>query len=248
LDLTGNVLFSPNLKWKDVPLKKKLEKSLGLPVVVTNDVRAATIGEWHYGSGKGIEDLVVLFVGTGIGGGVISGGRVLIGCSNTGGELGHITIVNGGRKCHCPNNGCLEAYAGGWAIAERAQIAVKADPEKGKNLISMAGKVERISAATVSQVYKKGDPLAKMLIDETCQYLAAGAIGIINAFNPCLFIMGGGVIEGVPVLVQRVEKITKKLALGAAVKKLRFVRASLGDKAGIVGAAALAQDMKKAKV
>ena len=124
VDLKGVVRYSPNLKWRNVPLKDMLEEKLKMPVVVTNDVRAATWGEWHYGSGKGVDDLIVLFVGTGIGGGVISGGNMIAGCSNTGGELGHITIVVDGRNCHCPNMGCLEAYAGGWAIAERAQEAV----------------------------------------------------------------------------------------------------------------------------
>ena len=121
VDWKGVVRSAPNLKWRNVPLKEKLEARLGIPVFVINDVRAATFGEWRYGSGKGVDDLAVLFVGTGIGGGVISGGNIITGCSNTGGELGHITIVLDGRKCSCFNAGCLEAYAGGWAIAEYAR-------------------------------------------------------------------------------------------------------------------------------
>jgi len=144
VDLKGVVRGSPNLGWQNVPLKKKLEKQLGLPVVVTNDVRAATWGEWRYGSGKGIDDLAVLLVGTGIGGGVISGGKVLSGCSNSGGELGHITIVYDGRKCRCPNKGCLEAYAGGWAIAERAQEAIRTLSHEGRRLLSLAGSVKQV--------------------------------------------------------------------------------------------------------
>ena len=129
LDRTGTLRFSPNLGWRNVSLKVKLEEALGIPVVIDNDVRAATRGEWRHGAGQGVNDLVCLFVGTGIGGGVVSGGRILEGCSNTAGELGHMTIVADGRRCHCPNRGCLEAYAGGWAIAERAQETVRADPQ-----------------------------------------------------------------------------------------------------------------------
>jgi len=211
-----------------------------MPVVAINDVRAATWGEWRYGSGRGVDDLVVLFVGTGIGGGVISGGNLIVGCSNTGGELGHITIVLDGRNCRCRNMGCLEAYAGGWAIAERAQEAVRADPKAGAFLVFLAGSIEKITAATVSQAYRQGDHLARKLVRETAQYLAAGVVGIVNAFNPCLLALGGGVIDGLPELVHIVKKVTRRRALESAVEKLKVVKVSLGDDAGVIGAAALA--------
>ncbi len=147
---TGIVKYGTNLGWRDVPLKSELEKALGIPVVVTNDVRAALWGEWRHGAGKGVDDLVVLFVGTGIGGGVVSGGQVVEGCTNTAGELGHTTIVVDGRKCHCPNHGCLEAYAGGWAIAERAQEAIRTDPQAGQILIERAGSIKSIKIKCLS--------------------------------------------------------------------------------------------------
>ena len=157
--MAGAVRFAPNLGGRDVPLGSELEKGLGLPVVVTNDVRAATWGEWCHVAGQGVSDLVCLFVGTGIGAGVISGGKFLEGTSNSAGELGHMTLVAGGRTCRCPNYGCLEAYAGGWAIAERAQEAVLHNPAVGQSLVSLAGAVESITAATVSQAFRDGDPL-----------------------------------------------------------------------------------------
>lgn len=242
VDLNGVVRYAPNLKWRNVPLKAKLEKKLGMPVVVINDVRAATWGEWCYGSGKDVDDLVALFVGTGIGGGVISGGNMIVGCSNTGGELGHITIVSDGRKCHCPNRGCLEAYAGGWAIAERAQEAVHTNPKMGRHLTAMAGSIENITAAIVSQAYREGDQLARQLVEETGRYLAVGVVSIVNAFNPCLFVLGGGVIEGIPELVPMVEDITRNRALKSAIENLKVVKAGLGGNAGVIGAAALAQN------
>jgi len=243
VDLKGVVRGSPNLGWRNVPLKKKLEKQLGLPVVVTNDVRAATWGEWRYGSGRGVDDLAVLFVGTGVGGGVISGGKVLSGCTNSGGELGHITIISDGRKCRCPNKGCLEAYVGGWAIAERAQEAIRTLSNEGRRLLSLAGSIKQVTAVTVSQAYREGDLLARLLVEETGRYLAAGVVSIVNAFNPCLVVLGGGVIEGIPELIQMVKDITRNRALEAAVEKLEIVKATLGGDAGVIGAAALAQDL-----
>ena len=121
----------------DADSADQLEAALALPVMVTNDVRAATYGEWLYGAGQGITDLVCLFIGTGVGGGVVSGGKLLEGCNNTAGELGKTTINADGRQCHCRNRGFLEAYAGGWAIGERAQEAVRSDPKAGQSLITL---------------------------------------------------------------------------------------------------------------
>ena len=237
----GVVRGSPNLGWRNFPLKKKLESQLGLPVFVTNDVRAATWGEWRYGSGRGVDDLVVLFVGTGVGGGVVSGGNILSGCNNSGGELGHTTVVYDGRKCRCPNRGCLEAYAGGWAIAERAQEAVRSAPEEGRCLLSLAGSVENVTAATVGRAYHEGDVLAERLVEETGQYLAAGVVSIVNAFNPCVLVLGGGVVEGIPELIQIVREVVPTMALESAVEKLHIVKAELGGDAAVIGAASLAQ-------
>jgi glucokinase len=236
------VRFAPNLGWRNVTLQVMLEKALNMPVVVNNDVRAATWGEWRHGAGQKVDDLVCLIVGTGIGGGIVSRGRLLEGYNNTTGELGHMTIVAGGRHCRCPNRGCLEAYAGGWAIAERAQEAARVDSKAGQQLVTLAGSIQQISAATVTQAYISGDPLSCRLVEETAQYLAAGLVSIINAFNPCLLILGGGVILGMPKYATMVECIVRENALPSAVEGLRIVMAALGDKAGVIGAAALARD------
>jgi glucokinase len=242
----GIVRDSPNLpSWHDVPLKSQLEAALNIPVTINNDVRVITWGEWQHGSGKGINDLVCLFVGTGIGGGVVSNGRLLEGGDNSAGELGHLTVVAGGRKCHCPNEGCLEAYAGGWAIAERAQDIVRANPQAGQGLINLAGEVSKITAATVSEGYKNGDPLSQRLVKDTSRYLAAGLVSIINAFNPRLLILGGGVIYGLPDYLTLVEKKVRAQALPTPAKNLRITLGALGNKAGVIGAAALARELVK---
>jgi glucokinase len=238
----GIVRYSPNLPdWHDVPLGARLEEALHIPVSVNNDVRVITWGEWQHGAGKAEKDLVCLFVGTGIGGGIVSNGHLLEGCQNTAGELGHMTVVAGGKKCHCPNEGCLEAYAGGWAIAERAQDAVRANPQGGQTLVALAGDIPKISSITVSQAYKNGDPLAQRLVKDTAKYLAAGLVSIVNAFNPCLIILGGSVIIGLPDLVPMAEKRVRTLALQTPLTGLRITTAALGNKAGVIGAAALAR-------
>lgn len=242
VDDEGFILGSPNLGWQNFSLKHKLEKHYDLPVLVTNDVRSATWAEWRYGAGEGIDDLAVIFVGTGIGGGVITNGQLLSGCNNSGGELGHITIVYDGRKCHCPNRGCLEAYAGGWAIAERAQEAVKANPKEGEFLLSVES-VDNITSATVAQAYHEKDPLAKRLVEQTGKFLAAGAVSVVNAFNPCCLVFGGGVIDGIPELVEIVKLEIFSKGLKSAVTNLEVVTAKLGKNAGAIGAADLSRKL-----
>jgi glucokinase len=241
VDLNGVIQYAPNLNWFTIDLKAYLERQLELPTIVVNDVRAATWGEWCYGAGQNVSDLIVLFVGTGIGGGVVTDGRLLKGCNNTGGELGHTTIIVNGRQCHCPNKGCLEAYAGGWAIAERAQEAVQMNRKKGEGITQLAGRLEDITAAHVSLAYHENDPVAQQLVNDTCMYLSAGIVGMINAFNPCLFIFGGGVIEGLPIMISKIEQLTRDRALKPSVENLKFVKAALGTSAGVIGAATLAR-------
>ncbi len=245
VDHEGVVRTSPNLGWRNVPLKKKLEQKLGLPVYMTNDVRAATWGEWKYGAGKGINDLVLLFVGTGVGGGVINGGKILTGCSNIGGELGHMTIAHNGRKCRCPNKGCLEAYVGGWAIAERVQEAIQTMSVEGKNILTIAGSVNNVTSMTLTQAYRRGDLLARVLVQETGRFLATGIINIVNIFNPCRVILGGGVIEGIPELISIAKDIVSASALEPAIEPLQIVKSSLGNNAPVIGAATLAQNLLK---
>ena len=245
VDQEGVVRTSPNLGWRNVPLKKKLEQKLGLPVYMTNDVRAATWGEWKYGAGKGINDLVLLFVGTGVGGGVVTGGKILTGCSNIGGELGHMTIVHNGRKCRCPNKGCLEAYVGGWAIAERVQEAIQTMSVEGKTILTLAGSVNYVTSIILNQAYRRGDLLARVLVQETGRYLATGIINIVNIFNPCRVILGGGVIEGIPELISIAKDIVSADALEPAIESLQIVKSSLGSNAAVIGAATLAQNLLK---
>ena len=241
---TGTVQASPNLPaWSNMPLQAELEKALDLPVVVANDVQAAALGEWRYGAGQGVTDMVCLFVGTGIGGGVIAAGSLLTGCGGSAGELGHTVIERNGPECRCGNRGHLEAVAGGWAIARRASAAVAADPEAAATLIAMAaGNGDELTAAHVSQAAHQGDPLAQRLVTETGDALSVGIASLVNAFNPCLVVLGGGVVEGLPELVEMAQENVPRYALAVAAEPLRITRAALSEHAGVIGAAALARE------
>jgi len=236
----GSVHFSPNLGWQNEPFREELEQALNLPVMVINDVRAATLGEWWHGAGKGCADLVCLFIGTGIGGGVVSGGRILIGDSNSAGELGHITIDWHGPLCRCGNKGCLEALAGGWAIAQRAQELIINNRAAGNALLNIAGgKIEEVSAQVVAEGFKKGDPLARQIIEEVKEALIGGTVSLVNAFNPQRLILGGGVMAGLPELRKFIEAGIKERALRAATVSLEVLPAKLGNIAGVIGAGCL---------
>lgn len=237
----GIVRDAPNLGWEDFPLRDALESAFDRPVVVANDVRAITWGIWIHGAGRGVDDLVVVFVGTGVGGGVVSGGRMLEGATGTAAEVGHMTLVAGGRKCTCPNVGCLEAYVGGWAIAERAREAARAEPDAARTLVELAGSLENITGKIVDRAFEQADALALRLVEETGRYLGAGLVGLVNAFNPKRLVLGGGVIDGVPELVDHARSVVEAHALEVPRAAVDIVHSELGDTAGVIGAAVLAR-------
>lgn len=239
--VTGTVHYAPNLGWDEVPLGQRLVEELGLPVVVLNDVQAATYGECMYGAGRGVDELVGLFIGTGVGGGIVTRGQLVHGASGSAGELGHITIDLRGPLCRCGNRGCLEAFAGGWAIARRAQERVAADPAAGAGLLAQAdGRPVDITSETVAQAARSGDPLALAIIGEVSDALGAGVASIVNAFNPALIVIGGGVAAGLPELIDRARTAVDERALRSAASTARIVPAMLGAGAVSVGAAAWA--------
>ena len=235
---TGTVRYAPNLGWRDVPLVAHLEERLAQPVAVLNDVQAAAYGEYRFGSGRGVGDLVCLFVGTGVGGGVIAHGELLRGCTGSAAELGHMTIDRDGPVCRCANRGCLEAFAGGWAIAVRAREAARADGPAGATLKALAGgDLECITAETVADAARGGDPLARRIVAEAGEALGIGAASIVNAFNPCAVILGGGVIDGFPQFVEAVRAGIAQRALSWPGASVSVVTAALGSDAGGIGAA-----------
>lgn len=238
---TGMVRFSPNLpNWHDVPLRDHLERALGLPVKIVNDVRAIALGEWFFGAGQGIQDLVCVFIGTGIGSGVVSGGRLLAGHSNTLGEVGHMSIDLNGPICTCGNRGCWEAMAGGWGIAKYAKERIADQPALGSIMLKSADHdLNRITAKIVVEAYRLNDPLGMQIIERVKMALIAGCVNLVNIYNPQRLILGGGFLDGVPELFPFIEAGVRTLALKAATESLEVVPAKLGKQVGVIGAAAI---------
>lgn len=238
---TGVVYFAPNLPdWHNVPLRANLENALRLKIKIVNDVRAITIGEWLFGAGKGVQDLVCVFVGTGIGGGVVSGGTLLTGCSNTFGEVGHMTIDLYGPVCTCGNRGCWESIAGGWGIAKYARECVIADRLQGARVLELANnEIDKITAKTVVEAYWEDDHLAKIIIEHVKTALIAGCVSLVNLYNPERLILGGGFLDGMPDLIPLIDIGIRQFALKAATKSLEIVPAKLGKQVGVIGAASV---------
>lgn len=243
---TGLVYFAPNLGWKNFPLGEELQKSLGIPVKVTNDVRAAAWGEWLYGAGKGCDDLICLFVGTGIGAGIVCGGKMLTGATNAAGEVGHMTIEINGPLCSCGNRGCFEALASGWAIARRAKEEMTYDAVEGKKLLDfIEGNVDGITGKVILEAYQKHVSVAVKVVEEVKEALVAGVANLVNAFNPEKIILGGGIITGAPYLIEVIREGLSKRALKTSSDHLEVVQAQLKGDAGVVGAAAFALNALK---
>lgn len=241
---SGVVKFAPNLKWNDVPFQTNLRRALGVPVVVTNDVRAATWGEWLHGAGKGFSHLLCIFVGTGIGGGIVCDNKMLSGFNNTAGEIGHITVSLNGPKCTCGNFGCMEAYAGGWALAKRAIDAIQKNPSKKTLILQKAdGEIYEIRGSHVLNAAKEGDYIALQIVEEAIEALAAGVAALINILSPECIIFGGGVIEGFPEMIESIREKAKNRALSAAFENVQMAKALLHNEAGAIGAGALAMSM-----
>lgn len=237
----GNVSFAPNLRWKNVPFKTLLHQELKLPIHVLNDVRAATWAEWHFGAGRDCKDIVCLFIGTGIGGGIVSGGQLLVGANNCAGELGHIIIEMNGHQCTCGNFGCWEAYAGGWGIAERAREQIIVNPQKGERLLELAdNSLDKVTAKVLEIAYHEGDHLSHHIVKELGQALVAGSVSVINALNPRRLIFGGGVIKGLPELIDAVREGVKQRALTSALHDLDILEARIVTDAPMIGAATYA--------
>ena len=189
---TGTVINTPNLGWRNFPLRDLVANAVGLPATLDNDANCATYGEWWVGAGRNVDTLVGLTLGTGIGGGIVLDGEIFHGVSDAAGEIGHMTIDSTGRRCKCGNYGCLEAYASGPAIAARAVEGIEAGAE---SLLPglVEGRMEQITAATVYEGVILGDPYANEVMRETAKFLGAGVANIINVLNPAMIVISGGV-------------------------------------------------------
>ena len=229
------VVVAPNLGWRNVPLRALVTERVGLPAVLDNDANCATLGEAWIGAARGARYVLGLTLGTGIGGGLIVGGRLYHGASNVAGEVGHMTIETQGRRCACGNYGCLEAYASGPNIAQRAREALEAG-EPSVLPAMVGGDLSLVTAQHVYDANDRGDEVAREVVRETARFLGAGVANLLNVFNPDVVVLAGGVTRAGPALFEPLRAEVRRRAFKTAVDAARIVPGTLQGTAGVVGA------------
>jgi len=247
VDLEGVVRTSPNVPgWVREPLQARLEQTLeGRPVVVANDADAAAWGEYRCGGAADVDGLVLLTVGTGVGGGVVIGDRLLRGADGGAGEVGHLIVDEGGPRCNCGNLGCLEAHASGTAIGRKARAAVAEGRVRSTSPLS--GRAP--GGAEVSRAALDGDPDAREIIAEAGRWLGVGLGALGNVLDPPVFVIGGGVMAAGELLLAPAREAMVERLLGRETRAVPPVRASaLGSDAGMIGAGLLAGESTAPRV
>ena len=239
----GVIIKSTNMPtFKNVPICRMLNEKLGAPIVFDNDANVACWGEYAVGAGKGVKDMVFFTLGTGIGGGIISNGELVHGCDENGAELGHMVIYPDGRKCNCGQRGCVEAYASADSTARRAADALEAGAESSlKKVLDEKG---QITSKDVYEHLADGDKLAKEITDGTAKALAITCINMLHTTEPKRIVFAGGMIAAGDVLLNRIKDFFNEYIWTLKKEMVEICFATLGEDAGIIGAAALAQHAK----
>jgi glucokinase len=243
LGATGVVVNAPNLGWRDVAFGALLERGLRLPVKIANDLSVAAWGEKRFGAARGLDDVVLVFVGSGVGSGLILGGHPYEGAHGVAGEFGHVKVrplrpETKVRRCGCGQLSCLEAYTSGVNVAARVREDVEAGLAPG--LLARAnGDLARVSASLVDEAARAGDPYATALWAENAALLSTAIANLVPTLNPARVILGGGVLLGCPRLADLVQGAFPSEVVVAASRGLSVERAWLGDDAGVIGAALL---------
>ena len=236
----NKVIFSPNLHAiEGIDLKKELEGRTGLSITVENDGNAAAWGEFRFGGGSEVNNLVFLTLGTGVGGGVVVEGELLRGAQGAGGELGHMTVQATGPRCGCGNRGCLEALASGSAIQRRAREVANERPESALGKLAID---RRILGEDVTKLAREGDEASISVLEEAGLWLGVGLASFVNIFNPEAIAVGGGAAKAGDLILNRAreEVLLRSRSPGRDLAEIK--EATLGPESGVLGAAALARD------
>jgi glucokinase len=243
IDRSGStVLFAPNLTWRDEPLKEDLESVLHLPVILENDANAATWGEFRFGAATEADDMVLVTVGTGIGGGIVVDGVLMHGAFGVAAELGHMRVVPGGIRCGCGNRGCWEQYASGSALVREArELVLSATPRAARLGELCGGDPAALSGPDVTRAAVEGDPAAVELLADLGAWIGEGLASVAAILDPELVVLGGGVSEAGALLVDPALAAFRRQLTGRGHRpEARFAVARLGNDAGMIGAADLA--------
>lgn len=250
MDLAGSrVVFSPHLAWRDEPLQENLQGLLGRPVLVTNDADAAAWAEWRFGAGRDRDRMVMLTLGTGIGGALVLDGRVERGSFGMAGEFGHQIIMPGGHRCECGNRGCWEQYASGNALGrEGRELARKHSPMAAGLLAAAGGRPKGITGQVVTALALQGEPTAQELVAEVGEWLGLGIANLAAALDPALFIIGGGLSAAGDLLLEPARRAYLRNLTGRGYRQEAIIaEAQLGPMAGLIGAADLAREQSQKK-
>jgi len=239
----AHVLFAPNLAWRDLDLKAELEARVHLPVVVENDANAAAWGEFAFGAGKDIDDLLLVTVGTGVGGGIVLDGNLHRGAFGVAAEIGHMRVVPGGVLCGCGNHGCLESYGSGTALVREARAAAEGGSLLARDLLDRAGgDVSAINGPLITEAARAGDPFAMERLADLGTWLGEGIASLAAVLDPAMVAIGGGVSEAEDLLLDPIRAAFGKQLTGRGHRPVAEIRkAELGNKAGLIGAADLAR-------
>jgi glucokinase len=237
------VMFAPNIAWRDVDLKAELEERVDLPVVVENDANAAAWGEFVYGAGHDIDDLLMVAVGTGVGGGVVLDGELYRGAFGVGAEIGHMRVVPDGVICGCGNRGCLEQYASGTALVRETRAAARSGSLLAADLLERAGgDPDLITGPLVTEAARAGDPFAVEQLQVLGRWLGEGIASLTAVLDPAVVVIGGGVSEAGDLLLDPVRAAFGSQLTGRGHRPVLDIRrARLGNRAGLIGAADLAR-------
>ncbi len=237
---TGIVMRAPNLPgWEQIPLRDELSRRLGCPIIAGNDANVAAIGEWKFGAGRGTQHMIYLTVSTGIGGGVISHGQLLLGAHGMGGELGHVTIDPSRAKCGCGQLGHIEAVASGPAMARRANRAL--EEGTSSSLRSLYEETGSVTAKDIGTAAKEGDELSLTIVGDSASLIGHYLADLAHIFNPEVFVIGGGVSQIGDMFFEQIRKSLRSHVMNEMfLDGLRVEPAALGDDAGLIGAMALA--------
>ncbi len=236
--ISGTVVYANNLDFENVPLAAMLKERTGVDFYIENDANAAAYGEFLAGSGRGANDCIVVTLGTGVGGGVIIGGKLFSGSNYAGGELGHMVIEMNGEPCTCGRNGCWESYASATALIKQTKDAMN----KNKNSVMWeiaGGKLENVNGRTAFDGMRKGDKTAKEVVDAYEKYVAIGITNIANIFQPEKICIGGGVSNEKETLIKPISEFVNREIYVTMGKPCEILPAELGNDAGIIGAAQL---------
>ncbi|GAA4996066.1 ROK family glucokinase [Kitasatospora paranensis] len=239
----STVIFAPNIAWENEPLKQRVEELTGLTTVVENDANCAAWAEFKFGAAAEHEDMVLITVGTGIGGGIVLDGRMHRGRFGVAGEIGHLNMVPDGLLCGCGGKGCWEQYASGRALRRYGREKAAADPIAGKRMLELNdGVADTIRGIHITEAAAEGDPLALECYDELADWLGRGMADLAALFDPGVFVLGGGVSDSGSLLLDPVAAAFDKYLTGGSHRpRAEVLLATTGSAAGISGAADLAR-------